>query len=291
MDYFAGIDVGKRKHVVRLLDKEGNDVGKGVSFCNDVDGFLRLQSVLEGVDKSLLVGLEATGHYWFALFSFLTEQGFEVTVLNPLQLSAYRRSGIRRRKTDNEDARWIADYIRIGGRGTTPEDSKELVHLKELTRFRASLTRQIGECKRDIIGVIDRIFPEYERLFSDIFIKSSRALLVEAVTPEEFVEFDLSELSELLNKASRGRFGMDKAREVQTLAGRSVGVVFLAEPLKIEMSCLLDRLALLEEQQQQLDKRIEAAMESGSRPRLSHSLICASLILRSRSEFASSGRV
>lgn len=260
--YYVGIDIGKRKHAVRLLDEDGKDVGKVETIANDADGFSRLQSVFGDVGDSVFIGLEATGHYWLALFSFLTELGFEVTVLNPLQVCAYRRSGIRKRKTDSDDARWIADYIRIGGRGATPDDSKDLAQLREITRFRASQVRQIGECKCNIIRILDRIFPEYERLFSDVFIKSSRALLAEAVTPEDFAEFDLTELSALLSKASRGRFGMDKARDVQSAANRSIGVAFLGEPLKVEARYLLDQLDLLEQQQQQLDEWIKEAMTS-----------------------------
>jgi hypothetical protein len=41
----------------------------------------------------------------------------------------------------------------------------DLVQLRELTRFRASLTDQIGDCKRKVIGILDRVFPEYETLF------------------------------------------------------------------------------------------------------------------------------
>lgn len=260
--YYAGIDVGKRKHAVQLLDSDGNDVGKAHTITNDIEGFSLLQTLLNAADESITIGLEATGHYWLALFSFLDELGFDVTVLNPLQVSAYRRSGIRKRKTDKDDARWIADYIRVGGRGATPDNSKDLAYLRELTRFRASLTRQIGECKCEIVRILDRIFPEYERLFSDLFIKSSRALLAEAVTPEEFAEFDLTELSELLSRASRGRFGIDKARDVQLAASRSVGVVFLADVLKIQVRCVLEQLSLLEDQQQFLDAQIKEFMDS-----------------------------
>ncbi|MCO5207306.1 MAG: hypothetical protein M9928_20040 [Anaerolineae bacterium] len=47
------------------------------------------------------------------------------------------------------------------------------------------------DVKRQIIGVLDRIFPEYETLFSSIFIQSSRRLLAEAVSLVEFADCDL----------------------------------------------------------------------------------------------------
>jgi transposase len=35
-----------------------------------------------------------------------------VTVINPLQVAAYHRSGVRKVKTDRTDALWVADFLR-----------------------------------------------------------------------------------------------------------------------------------------------------------------------------------
>jgi len=52
--------------------------------------------------------MEATGHYWLALFEALSAAGYKIVVLNPLQIAAYRRSGIRKVKNDRNDAWWVA---------------------------------------------------------------------------------------------------------------------------------------------------------------------------------------
>ncbi len=70
---------------------------------------------MRSLSGSATVELEATGHCWLALYSFLSELGQEVIVLNPLQIHAYRQSGIRMRKSDRFDAYWIADCFRLGG--------------------------------------------------------------------------------------------------------------------------------------------------------------------------------
>lgn len=41
------------------------------------------------------------------------------------------------------------------------------------------------------IAVLDRVFPEFEKLFSDPFIRSARELLRTAPLPEEIVKLDL----------------------------------------------------------------------------------------------------
>lgn len=257
----VGIDVGKRHHVAVTLDANGQQVGKALRFANDQDGFGQLRERLAGVDEVALIGLEATGHYWLALYTMLSDAGYELVVLNPLQIHAYRKSGIRKRKNDRYDAYWIADYIRISQQPPSSQPQPELLQLRELTRFRASLTEQVGDCKRKVISILDRVFPEYETLFSNVFIQTSRRLLAEALTPDEFADFDLTELAQLLAETSRGRHGQAKAEELQSLARRSVGIGFLGNALRVQMTCLLQQLTLLDAQRLQLEVEITALMD------------------------------
>ncbi|MCP5098306.1 MAG: IS110 family transposase, partial [Chloroflexi bacterium] len=247
-------------HTALALQDNRQSVWADFEFANNRDGFESLQARLAATDEQLLVGLEATSIYWLPLFTFLTEQGIEVVVFNPLQIHAYRKSGIRKRKDDRIDAFWIADFMRIGNQQSARQFAPDLMQLRELTRFRSSLTNQIGSVKKQVIGILDRIFPEYETLFSNIFIQTSRQLLTEAVAPTDFAEFDLSELVTLLRSASRGRFGADKAAQIQAVAARSVGVACLADALRVQIRCLLAQLDLLEEQRTILDVEIECFM-------------------------------
>jgi len=259
--HYVGIDIGKRHHVAVILNANGQQEAKALPFANDRDGFDQLLVRMADVEPGLLIGLEATGHYWLALYTMLAEAGYDLVVLNPLQIHAYRKSGIRKRKNDRYDAYWIADYIRVSQQPHHQSQQPEFLQLRELTRFRASLTGQVGDCKRKIISIIDRVFPEYERLFSNVFIQTSRRLLAEALTPDEFAEFDLSELAQLLAQSSRGRHGQAKAEEIQALALRSVGIGFLTDALRVQMTCLLQQLALLDAQRQQLEAEITALMD------------------------------
>lgn len=136
----VGIDIGKRHHVAVILDPNGQQVGKALRFANDQAGFGQVLDRLSAVGEIALIGLEATGHYWLALYSALVEAGYNLVVLNALQIHAYRQSGIRKRKNDRYDAYWIADYIRISRQPPASQPQPELLQLRELTRFRASLT-------------------------------------------------------------------------------------------------------------------------------------------------------
>ncbi len=203
--------------------------------------------------------MEATGHYWLALFDYLTQAGYTVHVLNPLQVHAYQRSGIRKRKTDKSDAIWIADFVRIGGARASvkPDTFQTYIQLRQLARFRMSLVGQIGDAKRRILGVLDRIFPEYESLFSNVFINTSRRLLAEAITPQELADFNLDELTQLLKQASRGKLGRTKAEEIQAAARSSIGVAFLADAARVQLGCLLAQIVFIEQQVAEVDSTLE----------------------------------
>jgi len=258
--YFCGIDIAKKKHDAVIVDGEGNTQGKPFTILNTTTGFEELISRLQSLDQNVLIGLEATGHYWLALYERLSDAGFKIVVLNPLQIAAYRRSGIRKVKNDRKDAWWIADYLRIANLQPTGRQLPILLKLRELTRFRYALMDQVGDLKRKVLSILDRVFPEYETLFSDIFIKSSRALLKEAVSAEEIANFDLSELTAILKTNSQGRFGQEKASRIQNLARESVGIGFLTDAVYLEMHCLLEQLDLLLSQIETLENSIDEMM-------------------------------
>jgi transposase len=258
--FFCGIDVAKRNHVVLVMDAAGTITQRAFSIANTREGLTQLHLRLKDLAEPVTIGLEATGHYWLALYEFLTQHDYTVIVFNPMQIHAYRKSGVRKCKNDRTDALWIADFVRIGQGQVASPATPVVLQLRELTRFRFRVTEQIGDCKRKIIAVLDRVFPEYETLFSNIFLVTSRRLLQDAVTAQEFADLDLSELTQVLQSTSRGRFGSEKAQAVQTLARQSIGVRFLADAVRVEMRCLLEQITLLETQRDQIDEALAELM-------------------------------
>lgn len=254
--YYCGIDIAKHQHCVTIIDQEGKLVQQATSVANTRAGFAALLALLQPYAEQIHIGLESTGHYWLALYDQLTRAGYPVTVLNALQIRAYRKLDLRKRKTDRWDAFWIADFMRYALPAATAPRLPLLVQLRELTRFRFRLTQQIGDRKRQIIAVLDRVFPEYETLFSQVFLLSSRRLLHAAVTAEDFAAFDLSELEQLLHSTSRGHFGAAQAQRIQQAAQDSVGVRFLADAAHTMMRCLLAQLELLEAQRDEVEAQI-----------------------------------
>lgn len=253
---YVGIDIAKRSHEATILDETGSQLAPSLKFANTVEGVEALLERVKGYEQPVSFALEATGHYWLALYERLTSSGHAVAVFNPLQTDAYRKSFLRKAKTDKRDSWVIADLLRIGRGQATVIPDQQVLQLRELARFRFSLIDQIADLKRKVLSILDRVFPEYERLFSDVFLKSSRAILAQAATADDLARFDLTELAALLESTSRGRFGEAKAREVKSAAARSLGVSFLADACQIEVRCLLGHIELLESQVALVDEHL-----------------------------------
>ena len=256
----VGIDIAKRTHEACFMGQNGRQIGKSHRFGNTRRGVQALLDDLQRLSEPATIGLEATGHYWLALHDELVRAGHTVQVLNPLQTHAYRKTTIRKVKTDRKDAWIIADVVRIGrGRAAYVPD-ETILQLRELTRFRWGLVDQIGDAKRRILSILDRVFPEYESLFSDVFIKSSRALLERATTAAQFADADLDELTALLKRHSRGRLGKDKAEAVQLAARDSLGITRLGGVASFELRALLDQISFLEQQVVSVEEQIHALL-------------------------------
>ncbi len=258
--YYCGIDVAKRKHAIALLDEQGRPAHRPFTIDNTRAGFDQLLQVLAQLSGPVLIGLEATGHYWWALYEDLTQHDHPVVVLNALQVHAFRQSGVRKVKSDRTDANWIAEFLRFSQPDPAQPTTALFLQLKEVSRFRYHLAEQIGDCKRKLLSILDRVFPEYETLFSSVFLTSSRQLLARVASAHELATFDVSELTDLLQTTSRHRFGRSKAETVLAAAQHSVGVRFLADAAQIEVRCLLAQIDLLEEQRDQVDTALAQLM-------------------------------
>lgn len=108
MVYYLGIDVAKAKFDVALLH---NNQFRSCTFTNNSAGFEALCKWLGDIDKALIHAcIEATGAYHQSLASYLVEQRFNVSVVNPLRIKGFAQSALKRNKTDRTDAKLIAQF-------------------------------------------------------------------------------------------------------------------------------------------------------------------------------------
>ena len=228
--FFVGIDIGKNNHVASMMDDTGKVVFKAFSFPNTSDGGNALFSKLTSYSlkpSDFEIGMEATGHYWLSVYSFLFEKSFLLHVINPIQTDGWRRgTEIRRRKNDIIDSVLIADLIRYGQFVETRLADEDLFSLRTLTRFRAYLVESISDLKRKVVCVLDQVFPEYQSIFSDIFGKTSKEILLQFSSPIDFESVSSETLAQLLAQLSRQKVGAAKAEQLKTAASSSFGITW-----------------------------------------------------------------
>lgn len=104
-----GIDISKAKFDVALLIND--KIKKTKVFDNTPAGFNTLSSWLikQGI-TNMQACMEATGSYGEALATYLYDQGFVVSVVNPAQIKSFSGAQLNRVKTDKADAKLIAQF-------------------------------------------------------------------------------------------------------------------------------------------------------------------------------------
>lgn len=223
---FCGIDIAKRRHVACIVEQDGRYILRPKSFNNDAEGFQKILNALKqtGRSTSVLIGMEATGHYWYALHDFLLAQGYTVAVLNPIQTAQQAKQGIRKCKTDKVDAFHIATLLRTHQYKPAIVPGELAMTCRQLTRLRYKMVRQGALIKQLVNSRLYPLWPEYETFFADHFCSTSRTLLKAATSPQELLALDTQSLSELIQKASRGKLGPVLAQRIRQTAAHSVGV-------------------------------------------------------------------
>jgi transposase len=265
MLYYLGIDVGKFSHSMCLLSEEGQKTIFQID--NNREGFEKLETKLSELKcgQDILIGMEATGHYFLNLYDWLLQCGLSaenIALLNPLQVKSFRNTNLRGAKSDNVDAERIAILLKFGEFKRCNVSVGVMMNLRELTRLRADLVANTGDLKRKIICVLDRIFPEFMKVFENKFGKTVMGLL-DNYTPEEMAELSLEKLTETVKKLSgRGRgISQKKIQALHEASQNSIGITFGRAAFKIELDILLIRLKVLKEQTDRLEKEIELIVE------------------------------
>ena len=193
---YAGVDIAKTDHVIGAVDERGAEMCPPMPFKNTEAGLERAVAWLEGLAGSpsdVVVGMEATGHYWMACYSFLVARGYSVAVINPMQVKAVRKlKGLDKVKNDRVDAGLIAEALRIGQYDETRLATDEVASLRSLSRYLQSLRGMAAELKTQCVCLMDAHFPEYAGIFSDMFGAGSRAVLSKSPLPFELARVSVN---------------------------------------------------------------------------------------------------
>ena len=261
--FYLGIDVGKNTHVASMMDDNAKIIFKAFSFANSLDDAENLLQKIQPYKDNLEIGMEATGHYWLSLYSFLTDNNFVVHVVNPIQTDGWRKgTEIRKRKTDIIDSVLIADLIRYGDFLETSLSDEDTLSLRNLSRFRNYLISSISDLKRKAIAVLDQVFPEYESVFTNIFGQTSKEILKSLSLPSDYENLSAKKLEEVLSNITMKNKATQAITKLSEKANRSFGISFCKESFAFQLKLIIEQICFIEEQVHSVEEEINSLLSA-----------------------------
>ena len=209
-DIAVGMDLGSREHAVVVLDTSGRRLTR-FRVPHSQAGFAELlQRAVparfgHGSGRAVFA-FEATGHFWEAVAHFLAEHGQPYVLVNPLATFRVREARqLDRDKRDVTDAEQIADLLRTGMVTQTRLEALPYVGLRrtwdEFERLRRERARLKTLVKHQLYGV----FPEFVRIWKDVFAPGPLAVLRVGLTPMEIAALTPIEFCDRVQERRAGR--------------------------------------------------------------------------------------
>lgn len=201
----AGLDVHKDSVVARIrcvsppLHDEVGTFATTTSALLELNGWLSQHAVTH-------VAMEATGVYWKPVWHLL-EGDFELVLAN-----AQHIRNVPGRKTDVNDAAWIADLLAHGLIRSSFVPPAPIQELRDLTRTRKQLVREISQHSARIQKVLEDANLKLGSVLSDVLGKSGQAILQALIQGET----DPQKLADL----AQGNARKKRTELVEALHGR-----------------------------------------------------------------------
>src|SRR5260221_252949 len=136
------------------------------------------------------VAMEATGVYWKPVWNILSDGAFELIVANAAHIK-----NVPSRKTDVNDAMWIADLVAFGLIRASFVPEQELQELRSYMRARKQLVREQTSHIQRIQKTLEEANIKLDSLISDVMGLSGRRM-IEAIIAGEGDPIRLAELAD-----------------------------------------------------------------------------------------------
>jgi transposase len=254
----VGADIAKKTHVARAVDLRGIELGKDCVFQNDLEGFMKLVAWMKELGRvhqktDILLGIEPTGHYWFALAAYLKEQGIQTVLVNAHHVNKTKEiEDNAQTKSDYKDAKVIAKLVRDGKYAEPSIPTQEFAELRILMNCREKIMVSLNQVKARVIGWLDRYFPEYSKVFKEWDGKASLLTLRHCPTPAEIVSLGAQGVLAYWKKEIKKGIGIKRAEQLVAVASASIGLTAGLAAARIELAALLEQFDLFTKQEEQL---------------------------------------
>lgn len=164
----SGLDLHKKTVAACVITPEGRETRTFGTMTADI---LALADWLQSMGVTH-VAMEATGVYWKPVYNLLETYGFDLIVVNAQHIKQ-----VPGRKTDVQDAEWIADLLRHGLVRGSYIPSRPERELRELVRYRKTLIRERSNEVNRVQKVLEGANIKLASVATDVMGKSGRAML------------------------------------------------------------------------------------------------------------------
>ena len=214
----CGIDVHK-KIIVACLNQGGEQSLREFGTTTSEIKSLATWLTESGCE---IIAMESTGVFWKPLYNL-----FELMDLDAIVVNAAHMKALPGRKTDVKDAEWIADLLRHGLLKASYIPSREQRELREITRYRKSLTEERCRETNRLQKILEGANIKLDSVVKDINGKSARKLL------EKIIEDDVPTSEEEISKMIHGRMRSKLGQLVTAIEG-------ITTPLQRKLLALCD---------------------------------------------------
>jgi len=242
----VGIDIGSTTHYARAYDWRKVELAKVFKFSNTLEGFEALSSWMERIQATrqknkIIVGIEPTGHYWFALGQYLQGHGIKLVMVNPYAVKQSKElDDNNQTKNDAKDPSVIAKLV-IDGRYSIPYVPQgAYADLRIMFTNRTRIAREIGAIRNHLARWFAIHFPEYKEVFRNYAAESSLQLLKVAATPSSIVKLGAEGINKIWREAKIRAVGMKRATTLYEAAKKSIGQTQGTAAAEVEMKLLLE---------------------------------------------------
>lgn len=234
----AGMDVHKKSVTVcALIPGENGQTRRLIkTFGTTTRALQEMKQWLLELDVTH-VAMESTGVYWKPVYNILHGK-VEVWVVNAQHIKQ-----VPGRKTDVNDAQWIATLMRLGLLNNSFIPGEEQRDLRDLTRYRTKLTNERSAAVNRVQKVLEDANIKLSSVVTDIQGVSARRMLEAIIGGIE----DSEELAEM----AKGRLRNKIPELVEALAGR------VRDHHRFMLQELLEQVDGLNHRLRQLNERID----------------------------------
>lgn len=186
-DNCCGIDVHKKLIVACFVHGRKQEVREFGATTREL--LLLADWLLQG--DCQMAAMESSGSYWKPLYNVLEASGIEAMVVNARHMKA-----VPGRKTDVQDAEWIADLLQHGLLQPSYIPDKAQRELRELVGYRKSLVRDKTAELNRLQKMLEGANIKLSGTVADINGKSARNILDIVQSGEEITVARLGEMRE-----------------------------------------------------------------------------------------------